>query len=533
MTCLAKIGSFIAGALLPFVALGSSPLAAQAPAPSRPNVVIVLLDDLGFSDVGYFGGEISTPNIDALARGGIRVTNFYVHPRCSPSRAALLTGRHPHEVGMGFLTTPAAAETAPGPYQGYLDPESITLAEALREQGYRTYMSGKWHLGEHPRHWPRKHGFDRYFGLISGASSYYEIIENQPMERRMALEDEPWTPPAENFYMTDAFTAKAGEYLAAHIESEPETPFFLYLAYTAPHWPLHAREEAIRPYRGVYDQGPAAAFRQRIQALRKNGLMPFRETLKPPPIAAEDAPIWAERMEVYAAQVAVADRGVGRIVDLLRESGALDNTVILLMSDNGASAEDVAGRNLNQGDSRIGSRGSYLSYGREWATVSNAPFRGHKGTTFEGGIRSPLILFWPNGGYQPGSIDHQSVVAATDVMPMIMSLTSAPQPKGGEDFSALLDGKPFNRMSPLFWEHLGWRAVRQHNWKALYNPEQNQWALFDLGTDPAEMKNLADLQEERLARMTSRWQRWSDEVGAAGFDVGEFMKHYRRPSNTR
>lgn len=555
MTCLRKTGSFIAGALLAIAALASGFAAAQTLAPARPNVVIVLLDDLGFSDIGHFGGEISTPNIDSLAHGGIAVTNFYVHPRCSPSRAALLTGRHPHEVGMGFLTTPAMAEVKPGPYQGYLAPEAVTLAEALRGRGYRTYMSGKWHLGEHPRHWPRRHGFDRYFGLISGASSYYEIIEDQPMKRRMAVEDAPWTPPPENFYMTEAFTEKAQEYLAAHIENEPETPFFLYLAYTAPHWPLHAPEDAIKPYRGLYDQGPAAVFRQRVQALQNNGLFSSKETLKPPTPEVEGAfsqgvrgnspaggafsqgvrgnshankaPVWAERMEIYAAQVAVADRGIGQIVEMLRESGALANTVILLMSDNGASAEDIAGRMLNQADSRIGSRGSYLSYGREWATVSNAPFRGHKGTTFEGGIRSPLILFWPSAAYRRGSIDRQSVVAVTDVMPTIMSLASAPEAKGGEDFSVLFDGKPFNRSIPLFWEHVGWRAMREDNWKVVYIPEQRQWALFDLNGDPAETKDLADVENERLVRMASRWQRWSDQVGTAGFDVGEFMKHYQ------
>ena len=229
----------------------------------------MVLDDAGFSDYSFLGSRIQTPTIDALATNGLTLTNFYVQPRCSPTRAALLTGRDPHSVGLGFLTVPAHVEPTTGPYQGYLDPDSTTLAEALKGAGYKSYLAGKWHLGERPESWPLEHGFDDYFGLISGASSYFELITDQPMVRTMARGEEQWTPAGDNFYMTDATTEFAVERLKKHQTDHPSKPFFLTLSYTAPHWPLHAPREAIADYEETFSDGTASLYRTLRESMSK------------------------------------------------------------------------------------------------------------------------------------------------------------------------------------------------------------------------------------------------------------------------
>lgn len=497
---------------------GALPIAAEE---SRPNILVVLLDDLGFSDMGFLGSEIRTPAIDQLAATGLTVTNFYVHPRCSPTRASLLTGQYPHSVGMGFLTTPHHVEPKPGPYQGYLDHNATTLAEVLREKGYRTYLSGKWHLGEHERNWPRQHGFDRYFGLISGASSYYELILDQPMHRQMAMDDENWDPPASGFYMTEAFTDQALRYLEEHQRSYSDEPFLLYLAYTAPHWPLHAPPDAIEEYEGVYDDGPGKTFRDRVAAMKKLGLNSGARNYQR--VIKDD---WAARMEVYAAQVTLADEGIGQVIRQLKRSGQFDNTLVLIMSDNGASAGEISSRGLHQEDRVVGTRGSYLSYGKDWATVSNAPFAEHKGTTFEGGIRSPLIVHWPDGLDRKGR-DQESVLGVTDLMPTILSLAGAVSPEevDGEDASAVFE-KTWQRQSALYWEHTGWKAVRKGAWKAVQSPRGNSWQLYNLVADPGEENDLADQKVSKVKKLAEDWQRWSEDVGTAGFDMETFRNYY-------
>jgi len=492
-----------------------------------PNIVIVMLDDLGFSDIGYLGSEIRTPGIDEVAASGLTVTNFYVHSRCSPTRAALLTGRAPHQVGMGFLPTPADAEVTPGPYQGYLDPDAVTLAERLKQHGYRTYLSGKWHLGEHKKHWPHQHGFDRYFGLISGASSYYELIENQPFRRKMADGDRPWTPPAEGFYMTTSTTDKAIEYVSDHIGEHRASPFLLYLSYTAPHWPLHAPEAMVKSYKGVYDAGPTAIYQQRIRNLSKLGLA--TANFKAPEMQTDENPAhWSDRMAVYAAQVTIADQGIHALTRLLKRKGVFANTLLIILSDNGASAEDVSQRKLHQEGTRPGERGSYLAYGSDWATVSNAPFRGHKGTTWEGAIRSPLILSWPAEMEANGRIDSQSILSIDDIAPTLLTLIgdSPPAEMTGESFDLFMNGKMFVRQRPVFREHLGWRAVRHENWKAVAAPG-SPWSLFDLETDLAETQDLSDQQKDVLESLTTGWQLWSDRTGTAGFDAETFRQYFR------
>ena len=501
--------------------------AALAPAiaeeKSSPNIVIIVLDDAGFSDYSFLGSRIQTPTIDALAANGLTLTNFYVQPRCSPTRAALLTGRDPHSVGLGFLTAPAHVEPNAGPYQGYLDPDSITLAEALKGSGYSSYLAGKWHLGERPENWPLEHGFDDYFGLISGASSYFELITNQPMVRTMARGETQWTPAGDHFYMTDATTDFAIERLKKHQADSLSKPFFLMVSYTAPHWPLHAPREAVADYKARFSDGTASAATQRRTQLKARGIVGAEASR----LDIEAAP--GELMEVYAAQMTKADSGIAEITQTLEELGYLNNTLLLIFSDNGASAEDVSTRGLHRADATVGDRGSYLSYGGDWATVSNTPFRGHKGSTLEGGIRSPLILHWPEGVSNPNVIDTESIVDVKDIYPTILSLVGAniDDTLPGEDFTTLLAGETLERATPLFWEHTGWRGVRADNWKAVFNPRQGKWALYDIEQDPTESTNLAADHSDVIKKLSEQWQQWSDAVGTEGFDIGLWRSYFR------
>lgn len=518
MSCLinrvASLALLLAGIAMP-------PATAEEQSP--PNIVVILLDDAGFSDYSFLGSRIQTPTIDGLAANGLTITNFYVQPRCSPTRAALLTGRDPHSVGLGFLTAPAHVKPAQGPYQGYLDPDAMTLAEALKGADYRSYLAGKWHLGESPENWPLEHGFDRYFGLISGASSYFELITDQPMVRTMARGDAQWTPSGDNFYMTDATTDFATEQLKKHQTDYETQPFFLMVSYTAPHWPLHAPRPAVADYEGMFSDGPVSVAAQRNARLRTHGIAKTDAGDR----HLDDAP--SELMEVYAAQMTKADSGVAQITETLKSLGYLDNTLLIIFSDNGASAEDVSTRGLNKPDVMVGDRGSYLSYGREWATVSNTPFRGHKGSTLEGGIRSPLILHWPEGLSAHNVIDAESVVDVKDIYPTILNLAGvkADNSLPGEEITRLLEGQTFERTTPLFWEHTGWRGVRVGNWKAVFNPRKGKWALYDVVRDPTERKDLTADHPDIIQTLSEQWQVWSDAVGTEGFDFELWRSYFQ------
>ena len=512
------------GVVLLVALLAIAPYAASSDE-RRPNIVIVMLDDLGYADLGFMGSEIETPNIDALAGNGLTMTQFYVHPRCSPTRAALLTGKFPHDVGMGFLTTPPGIDVEPGPFQGYLDHDVVTLPEALGEAGYRTYMSGKWHLGEAPRNWPRQHGFDRYFGLISGANSYYEMRPDEPLPRAMAEDDERFTPPADGFYMTDAFTDKALDYLRDHEREHADRPFFMYLAYTAPHWPLHAPEPQVQKYLSLYQAGPhqtAARRAARQQQLGMPGL--------PPEGAGDkwvDTDDWARRMAVYAAMVSIADAGIGQVVDELHRTGSLENTLILVFSDNGACAELVARRGLHKPGAITGMPGSYRAYGPDWAATSNTPLRDVKGTTFEGGIRSALISHWPAGIAAEGRLDQTSVASVMDLMPTLLSVAGADtagRSAVGNDISVLFDGDQLTSSRPLIWEHVGWRGIREGNLKAVFDPAAGAWSLFDLAEDPAERDDLAASRPQDLERLRAQVEQW---IAARDLQDADPLRYYR------
>jgi len=522
--------------LLAFLALPFG-LFADAAKP-RPNILLILADDMGYSDIGCFGSEIPTPNLDALAAGGLRFSQFYNTARCSPTRAALLTGLHPHQAGMGTLAEDpgkqAKAGAAPG-YQEYLNDRCVTLAEALRPAGYRTLIAGKWHLGYHGENkWPLARGFDRFYGFISGAGSYF--TPSPP--RGLTLDNTPLSTPTDPaYYATDAFTDHALQFLR---ETPAKQPLFLYLAYTAPHWPLHARTEDIEKFRGRYHAGWDNLRVARWEKQKQLGILSADTVLSPRDNGArawdalnpEQQQQLDYRMAVYAAQVHRMDWNIGRVVAQLRASGQLDNTLIIFLSDNGGCAEPyddlgggvfeavnspaaagVGGRNAPRGGS---------SYGTGWANASNTPFRRYKSRLHEGGISTPLIVHWPSGmKAKPGSIDSTPGYLA-DIMPTVLELTGttypaktrtgeSPFPLVGRSLSPAIAGQPLREAARwFFWEQYDNKAVRHGDWKAVQTAEPGSpWELYDLSRDRSELHDLAAAEPTRLNTLTTAWQAWA------------------------
>jgi len=481
-----------------------------------PNIIIIMVDDMGYSDIGAYGGEIATPTLDMLAADGLRFRQFYNAGRCCPTRASLLTGRYPHAVGMGAMVSRPGNTLRPGPYQGYLSEEATTIAEMLRIAGYRTYMSGKWHVGERPQHWPRHRGFDRYFGLISGASSYYEILEGR--RRQMALDDTPWTPPSEGFYMTDAFSDYAVGFLQEH---DSEEPFFLYLAYTAPHWPLHALPEDIAKYTDRYHIGWDSLRAERHQRMLEMGLIDERHEIPDRPVNlpawedAENKEDWALRMAVYAAMIDRMDQGIGKVVEQLRAMGALDNTLILFLNDNGGCAERVEHLQLHDPEKLPGERGSYLAYQEGWAMASNTPFRLYKQWVHEGGILTPFVAHWPEGIKSGGHIT-DGPGHIIDLLPTIQEISGSKLPATdgmslaryfAEEEPAKVDSRT------LYWEHIGHRAVRRGSWKLVMDRRLGQWELYNLAVDPVERRNLVASHPDLANELEVLWHAWADSLG--------------------
>lgn len=494
----------------------------------RPNVLLILADDLGYSDLGAYGGEIPTPNLDRLAAQGVRFERIYNTAKCSPTRAALLTGRYAHRVGLGgTVVRPEQPARTKGAYQGFLAPEAITIAEALSSTGYGAYMSGKWHVGEAQNHWPTKNGFDRYFGLISGASSFYEIRTDQPRQRRMALDGELWTPPPvgpngeAKFYMTEATSDYALQFLNDHRKTRPDDPWFLYLAYTAPHWPLHAPAQDIAPFDGAYKGGWDALREARTNRLKRLGLFPEQAPLTARPHElplwdeVDNTAFWEDRMEVHAAMVMRMDYEIGRMVQNIEERGELSNTIIFFLSDNGASHEDVSRRMLNDPTAPIGSPRSYVAIRHPWAYAVSAPFRGYKLSPYEGGIASPLIAFWPDAVHQPGRIE-KTTGHVIDLMPTVLDAAGIEIDTSMDGVSLLptvVDGRPPPHRA-LGFEYAGSAAYREGRWKAVFDKRKGAWELYDVEADPGETNELSQTEPERLSAMIAAWEAWADDVGA-------------------
>lgn len=504
--------------------------------PASPNIIVILNDDMGFSDLGCYGGEVQTPNLDGLANNGLRFTQFYNTARSCPSRASLLTGLHPHQADVGHMMRDDGVDG----YAGDLNRNTVTIPEALRTANYATYMSGKWHVTRHvdePKHnWPCQRGFDQYYGIITGACSYFRPSTLTRNNDRIDA------PPGE-YYITDAISDEAVAQIREHERIRPNRPFFQYVAYTAPHWPLHAYEEDIARYKGRFDRGWDVLREERIRRMIDMGIihpdweLSPRDATQPPWEDAENKEWETRRMEVYAAQVDRMDQGIGRIVQALRETNRLDNTLILFLADNGGCAENISpkskarlsgphgnaetrdGRTVRYGnDPEImpGDDSTYQSYGVPWANVSNTPFREYKHWVHEGGISTPLIAHWPKGLNAQGELCHEPA-QLPDIMATCLELSGAEYPdqrdgvdvppKEGTSFAPLFRGEPYGKEA-LYWEHEGNRAVRKGKWK-LVCKYPGDWELYDMVADRTELNDLSSQHPELVAELSGLHDAWA------------------------
>ena len=519
----AVLSAAIAGA-------GVLPGAGEAGAQERPNIVLIMADDMGFSDIGSYGGEIRTPVLDRLAAEGLRFTQFYNTARCSPTRASLLTGLYPHQAGMGDMPDAYAQrvrETFRSPaYDDHLSHQTPTIAEVLRGAGYATYMTGKWHLGYRPDEWPHARGFDRAFGVIEGAMNYYGWgIQHtgQITDPPMAEDDRVYLPPREGFFATDAWTEHAVRYIREHDASKP---FFLYFAHTAPHWPLHAPAEDIAKYRGRYREiGWDRLREQRYRRLVELGLIDPAWPLAPRPanvpawetVSEAEKDRWDHEMAVYAAMVERMDASIGQVLEALEQKGVAENTLLVFLSDNGGAAEDP---NRSLDGSVLGERDSYEGYGIRGAHVSSSPFRLTKKWIHEGGISSPLVVHWPAAGLEAGGVRREPA-GIIDVMPTFVQLAGARFPLrfGGEPTLAPegvslvpLLGRGTLPDRTIYWEHEGSRGVRRGRWK-LVREFPGEWELYDMEADRTELNDLASRHPERVREMAAGFAAWAERVG--------------------
>jgi arylsulfatase len=513
---------------------------------SKPNVVLILNDDMGYSDIGCYGGEIDTPNLDRLAANGLRFSSFYNTARCSPSRASMLTGLHPHQTGVGILTY----DSGPEGYAGNLNQRCVTIPQALKASGYRTYMSGKWHvassLTKPTDTWPLQRGFDEFYGTIIGAGSFYD--PNTLTRGNDNIEHEAH---AEGFFYTDAISDQAVAYIETHQREAPEVPFFAYVAYTAPHWPLHAHDADIAKYHGRFDKGWDTLRAERLDKLVASGILrehwklTDRDPTQPPWTDAEEKAWLLRCMEVYAAQIDRMDQGIGRIVAALEKTGRLDDTVVIFLSDNGACAEDIpenvtidelvsklmiaraktrAGEPVHFGNDpgrMPGPENTYQSYGTAWANLSNTPFRLYKHWIHEGGISTPLIVHWPNGIAEKGGIRHAPGYLP-DIMATILDVTGtayptewqghAIEPLEGQSLVSAFGRDGLADRKPMFWEHEGNAAVRIGRWK-LVKRYPRDWELYDMDADRTELHDLAARHPERVAGMAKQYDAWAARCG--------------------
>ncbi len=535
---------------------------------SRPNIVLIMSDDMGFSDIGCYGGEIDTPNLDALAARGLRFTQFYNTARCCPTRASLMTGLYQHQAGVGHMTDDKGYEA----YRGDLNNRCLTIAQVLKRAGYGTYMAGKWHVTRYtnpdgPKHnWPRQRGFDRFYGTITGAGSFYDPTTLCRDNTCITPENDPQYQP-ETFYYTDAISDNAKRYVREHCEASPDKPFFMYVAYTAAHWPMHALEKDIAKYRGKYDKGYAYYRKQRFKRLGKMGMIDKDWDMSERAGDWEDVEHkeWEARcMEVYAAMVDNMDRGIGRIVDELKEQRVFDNTLIFFLQDNGGCAEGMGrGENYNtnrykdwpkdpkpMGEDELqpsiwppmrtrdgrrvlggpsvmpGPDGTYIAYGRNWANVSNTPFRLYKHWVHEGGISTPLIAHWPGHIKSKGKLCHQPG-HLIDIMATCVDVSGAEYPREyrgqkitpmeGRSLAPAFENKQIEREA-IYWEHEGNKAIRVGKWK-LVSRHPNKWELYDMEKDRTELNDLAKKRPEKAAELEEMYDKWALRCGVQPWPV--------------
>lgn len=500
-------------ALLAVLTVGS---VGAAEPPRKPNVVVILADDMGFSDLGCYGSEIPTPNLDKLAGGGLRFTQFYNTARCCPSRAALLTGLYSHQAGVGHMVQDKGE---PG-YCGFLNDRCVTIAEVMRGAGYFTAMTGKWHVGQTPDKWPRQRGFERFYGAPAGGFYYFGKKGSQVIFNDEILYS-PKKPAPKDWYSTDAWTDNGIKFMDEALAAKK--PFFLYVAYNAPHFPLQAPAKEIAKWRGKYKMGWDKLRVQRHAKQIELGIVDKAWPLSPRP---EEVKAWdqltPERqdhfdhiMAIYAAVVAHLDQSIGRLVDALKQRGVLDDTLILFMSDNGANAESGPDGRL-EGDPP-GAANSIVFEGQSWATLSNTPLRRYKHYNHEGGIATPLIAHWPASIKTPGEL-RQQPGHLIDVMPTVLDVAGAKypaefkgkpiQPLEGRSLRPAFENTAVER-DALYWEHEGNAAVRVGDWKLVRLGGKGAWELYNLKTDRTELHDLAAEQPELARNLAAKWNAWA------------------------
>lgn len=520
----------------------------------RPNIVIIMADDLGFSDVGCYGGEVQTPSINRLAENGIRFTQFYNGSRCCPSRASLMTGLYPHVAGVGAMTHD---NKTPG-YRGYLTENTVTIAELLAEAGYHTGMVGKWHISqtqpleeEAQLKWlahqlnretfspvdqyPARRGFEKYYGNIWGVVDFFDPFS-------LVNGTEPVRSVSQDYYHTTAVGDSAVAYVEAF--TSDDKPFFLYVAHTAPHWPLHALEEDIRKYENTYKAGWEAIRKARYERMIRMGLLDEQTAPLSPWMFPDNK--WeankhkefdARAMAVHAAMIDRMDQTIGKLLKTLEEKGELDNTIIFFLSDNGASSErpsrygpgfDRAGSTRDgrrvafpvEKDVLPGPQEVHAGIGPEWASVGNTPFRYYKGKLHEGGMATPFIVHWPDKVKNRGAISRHPA-HIMDIMATCLEISGVSYPEifqgrkitpiAGKSFAGAILDKKQEEHGVLFWEHLGAAALRQGNWKLVRPGMKGAWELYDIAKDRTEVNNLAAQHPDRVLSMAKTWEKMAQE----------------------
>jgi len=514
----------------------------------QPNILLIVADDMGYSDIGPFGGEIATPALDSLAEQGLQLTNFHVLPTCSPSRSVLLSGVDNHQAGlgtMGELTTPEM-EGVPG-YEGYLNFDVAPLPEVLKDEGYHTYMVGKWHLGHDKNTIPSRRGFEETFVLVPGGGSHWsDRLPVSPAHSNIMdyrRNGQPIESLPDDFYSTKNYTDNVLQWMRKN--SGDGKPFFAYMAYTAPHDPLHAPKEYIEKYKEIYDQGWDHLREKRFESLKNLGIYP--KDTKPFPrlssvkpwdeLSDQDKREAARDMEVYAAMIDYLDEQVNRIFNYLKEAGEYDNTMIIFMSDNGANGHapttypEQTEVFLNSFDNSLENRGlpgSFVDPGPGWSQASMAPSRMYKVFTSEGGIKAPLLVKLPGKMSNAGTMNH-SFFHIRDLMPTILDVAQVDpkleingrkvMPMQGQSVLAMINGSadtPYAGADEVGYELFGLKAYFDGDWKVLWMPEpvgKGDWELFNLKSDPAELNDLSKQHPEKLQELTAKWHEYKEENG--------------------
>jgi arylsulfatase len=550
-----------------FILLVSFFSVTAALAADKSNIIYIMSDDMGFSDIGCYGSEIETPILDELAAGGLRFTQFYNTARCCPTRASLMTGLYPHQAGVGHMMNDRGFDG----YRGDLNRQCVTIPEVLKTAGYRTYMSGKWHVTKvvkpqteaDKNNWPLQRGFDRFYGTIHGAGSFFDpntlTRDNQYISPQDDDEYGPDQMAHGEYYYTDAIADHAVRYITEHHYQSDDQPFFMYVAFTAAHWPMHALEKDIAKYEGKYDAGYDAIRGARYEKMLKLGLINSSSTVNWP-IANE----WKEKeywdwdkrnMEVYAAMIDSMDQGIGRIVEALKDTGQYENTLICFFQDNGGCAEnygrggignprasepslptlpadylqpDMTPKQTRDGfpmrtgkGAMAGGADTAIGYGRGWATVSNTPFREYKHWTHEGGISTPLIVHWPDGVTRHGELESTPghlidlMATAVDVAdasyPQTFHDGQPIKPMEGTSLLPLFAGQSIQREA-IYWEHEGNRAIRVGDFKLVAKGAAGDWELYNIAQDRSEQNDLSGQHPELVKKFADMWQRYAERA---------------------